>query len=116
MKFLGYTLHANPQRQVVTYYKCVRDFMATRIEGLNEKDAVSTLSMFYPLDVIRGVVAEFNSPAKIISYQGQLNCWNCGKCRFSSQCLYPPMERVYKILKEQHAASGIDQNDLKKLL
>jgi ribosomal protein S12 methylthiotransferase accessory factor len=115
-KFLGYTLHANPQRQVVTYYKCVRDFLASRIEGLNEKDAVSILSMFYPLDVIRGVVAEFNSPAKIISYQGQLNCWNCGKCRFSSQCLYPPMERVYKLLKEQYAGSGIDQNELKNLM
>jgi ribosomal protein S12 methylthiotransferase accessory factor len=115
-KFLGYTQHANPQRQVVTYYKCVRDFMATRIEGLNEKDAVSTLSMFYPLDVIRGVVAEFNSPAKIISYQGQLNCWNCGKCRFSNQCLYPPMEQVYRVLKEKHATSGINQNDLKNLI
>lgn len=115
-RFLDYTMHTNPPRQVVTYYKCVRDFMASRIGGLNEKDAVSTLSMFYPLEVIRGVVAEFNSPAKILSYQGQLNCWQCEKCRFSNQCLYPPMERVYKLLKEQYAASGIDQNQLKTLL
>lgn len=115
-KFLSYTQHAKPQRQVITYYKCVRDFLASRIEGLAEKDAVSTLGMFYPQEVIRGVVDEFNSPAKIVSYQGQLNCWNCEKCRFFSQCLYPPMERVYKMLKERYAASRIDQNDLKKLL
>ncbi|WP_371380252.1 YcaO-like family protein [Sporomusa aerivorans] len=115
-KFWGYTQHANPQRQVITYYKCVRDFLATKIKGLAEKDAVSTLSVFYPMEVIQGVVAEFNSPAKIISYQGQLNCWNCENCLFSSQCLYPPMERVYEILKERYAASGIDQNDLKKLM
>jgi ribosomal protein S12 methylthiotransferase accessory factor len=115
-KFWGYTQHANPQRQVTTYYKCVRDFLAAKIKGLAEKDAVSTLSMFYPMEVIRGVVAEFNSPAKIISYQGQLNCWNCENCRFSSQCLYPPMERVYKMFKERYAANEIDQNDLKKLI
>lgn len=115
-KFLSHTQHTNPQRQVITYYKCVRDFLASRLAGLAEKDAVSTLSMFYPLEVIRGVVAEFNSPAKIISYQGQLNCWHCEKCRFSSQCLYPPMERVYKMLKERYAASRIDQNDLKALV
>ncbi|CUH97206.1 hypothetical protein P22_3333 [Propionispora sp. 2/2-37] len=115
-KFWGYTQQANPQRQVTTYYKCVRDFLATKIKGLAKKNAVSTLSVFYPMEVIQGVVAEFNSPAKIISYQGQLNCWNCENCQFSSQCLYPPMERVYKMLKERYAASGIDQNDLKKLM
>lgn len=115
-KFLGYIQHTNPQRQVITYYKCVRDFLASKIKGLAEKDVVSTLSVFYPKEVIQGVVAEFNSPMKIISYQGQLNCWNCENCQFSSQCLYPPMERVYKILKEQYAASKIDQNDLKKLI
>lgn len=115
-KFLSYTQQANPQPQVITYYKCVRDFLASKIKGFTEKDSVSTLSVFYPMEVIQGVVAEFSSPAKIISYQGQLNCWNCENCRFSGQCLYPPMERVYKILKERYAASGIDQNDLKKLM
>lgn len=115
-KFLSYIQHTNPQRQVITYYKCVRDFLASKIKGLAEKDAVNTLSVFYPKEVIQGVVAEFNSPAKVIRYQGQLNCWNCENCQFSSQCLYPSMERVYKILKEQYAASGIDQNNLKKLL
>lgn len=115
-KFLSYIQGANPQRQVLTYYKCVRDFLASRLEGLAENDAIGTLSMFYSQEVIRGVVAEFSSPKKIISYQGQLNCWNCKECRFINQCLYPPMERVYKILKERYAASGIDQNNLKQLL
>jgi len=109
-----------PQRnfppQVVTYYKCVRDYLGTRLDGLNEKEVVSTLSMFYSLDIIRGVIAEFNSPAKIISYQGQINCWNCAKCRFSGQCLYPPMEQVYKLLKDEYAASSIDQRNLTGLL
>jgi ribosomal protein S12 methylthiotransferase accessory factor len=115
-KFLGYTQHNNPQPQVIAYYKCVRDFLATKIKKLTEEEAVSTLSVFYPMEVIQGVAAEFNSPAKIISYQGQLNCWNCKNCRFSGQCLYPPMERVYKMLKERYSASGIDQNKLKKLI
>lgn len=115
-KFLNYIQHTNPQRQVITYYKCVRDFLASKIKGLAEKDAVNTLSVFYPKEVIQGVVAEFSSPAKVISYQGHLNCWNCENCQFSGQCLYPSMERVYKILKEQYAASGIDQSNLKNLL
>ncbi|MDR3560659.1 MAG: YcaO-like family protein [Negativicutes bacterium] len=116
-RFLDRMQHsASPNHSVLTYYKCVRDYLATRVEDLSERDAVNVLSMFYPLDVIRGVVAEFNSPPKIISYQGQLNCWKCEKCRFAKQCMYPEMEKVYKILKEQYAASGIDQSKLKDLV
>ncbi len=115
-KFLSYAQRANPQRQVLTYYKCVRDFLASRLEGLAENEAISTLSMFYPQEVIREVVIEFSSPAEIISYQGQLNCFDCEKCQFLKQCLYPPMEGIYKILKERYASGGIDQNNLKELV
>jgi ribosomal protein S12 methylthiotransferase accessory factor len=107
---------ASLPQSVVTYYKCVRDYLATRMGGLSEKDAVSTLGLFYSMDIIRGVIAEFNSPAKTLSYLGQLNCWNCEKCRFSGQCLYPPMERVYKRLKECQTASNLDQKKLINLL
>ncbi|MBP2642739.1 MAG: hypothetical protein H6Q67_626 [Firmicutes bacterium] len=115
-QFLQHIQSRNAQQGVVTYYKCVRDYFGTRLAGLREREAVSILSMFYSLDVIRGVIAEFGSPPKIISYQGRLNCWDCERCPFSAKCLYKPMEQVYKILKEQYAASGIDQTHLKDLV
>jgi ribosomal protein S12 methylthiotransferase accessory factor len=115
-QFLHSVLPTVPHRGVITYYKCVRDYLGTKIDGLSEKDAISLLSTFYSLEVIHGVVSEFNTPTKIISYQGQLNCWNCKACRFSEACLYPRMEYVYKIFKDQYAANPVDQKILKDLL
>jgi len=114
-EFLLFTQQHTSHQGIITYYKCVRDYLGTMLDGLSEKQAVSTLSMFYSHDVIHGVVNEFGSPSKIFS-QGHLGCWNCKHCRFSGQCLYPSMEQVYKLLKDRYAACNINQTHLKELI
>lgn len=89
----------------VTYYKCVRDYIGTHVDGLATDDAFAMLATFYPLDIVQGVINEFGNPQNILSYLGQLNCWNCSECPFNKQCLYQSTEKVYLLLKEQYAAN-----------
>lgn len=114
--FLQYNIPGPGNKAVMTYYKCVRDYLGTRLDGMAEQEAASLLAAFYPAGVVKGVFSEFGDPQRIISYQGQLHCWQCDTCRFKDQCLYEPTERAYKIFKERYAVSCIDQNNLKKLL
>lgn len=99
----------------LTYYKCVRDYIGTRIDGLEEKDSIAILSVFYPPQTVYGVINDFSDPQQIFKY-GLINCWNCDTCEFKKCCSYDEMEKVYKVIKDKRAASNIDQNNLKQLV
>jgi ribosomal protein S12 methylthiotransferase accessory factor len=106
----------NPSRAVLTYYKCVRDYLGAKVDGLSGKQIMELLSAFYPIEVIKGVQTEFQNPRDILYYLGRLNCWHCDKCQFWGGCLYQPTEKVYFILKEENARAKINQQELAKLI
>lgn len=109
IKFL-YKNEANAQEQgTLSYYRCVRDYIGTRIDGLDVMTAANILSRFYPLNIIQGVIAEFSNNKIITSYLGQLSCWECEKCPLQRQCKYCETERIYKVLKEQMIKNPINQ-------
>jgi len=115
-KYLKYIQPNSYNKGIFTYYKCVRDYIGTRIEDLEENDVINVLKTFYPLDMINAVLNEFKNPEQIFNLYGQLNCWNCNKCAFKTHCSYASVEKVYKALKDRYASSNINQIDLKKLL
>lgn len=81
-------------------------------KGLTDGDIAAALGGFYPAEVIAGAVREFSDPAAAFAGEGSPRCWNCGTCPFAAGCLYKPMERVYKIMKERYARAGITQAGL----
>ncbi len=106
----------NAQEQgAMPYYRCVRDYIGTRIDGLEATAAASMLSKFYPLNIVQGVIAEFGNHKIVTSYLGQLTCWECEKCPIQKQCRYHETEKVYRVLKEQIVKNPIDQATLNRL-
>ncbi|WP_176461851.1 YcaO-like family protein [Anaeromicrobium sediminis] len=99
-----------------TYYKCARDYVGTKIDGLDEEDTIKRLSTFYPVSIIYGVIGDFGNPEKILSRYGQMECWNCKECDLREHCLYEEMEKVYKRLKDKYVENPINQNKLKETL
>jgi ribosomal protein S12 methylthiotransferase accessory factor len=100
----------------ITYYKCVRDYIGTRVDDLGEIEAIEILGTFYPLPMIRQVIAEFGNPEQIFNSYGQLQCWNCETCHLKSSCLYSSVEKIYKEIKERYASNPIDQKQITKRL
>ncbi|HMM22898.1 MAG TPA: YcaO-like family protein [Selenomonadales bacterium] len=115
-RFVENTGQSSPPASVLTYYRCVRDYLGTCSDGLPEEAAVDLLNIFYPLDVVGGVIAEFAEPEQVLTSQGNLSCWNCADCRFRYRCQYTAMERVFMLLKDRYAVSGIEQKRLTELV
>ncbi|MCT4595895.1 MAG: YcaO-like family protein [Anaeromicrobium sp.] len=100
----------------MTYYKCARDYIGTRIDDLNEEDAINRLSTFYPVPIIHGVIADFGNREEILRKYGEIECWNCKECKLRTHCSYGEMEKVYRKLKDKYEENPIDQNGLKEKL
>lgn len=98
-------------QNIYTFYKCVKDYLGTRIDNLNEQDTYANLSTFYPLVMIQEVIKQFVSPEQIFSF-GEINCWNCDSCQLKQLCMYISEENVYRKLKEKYAQSNINQSHL----
>ncbi|VBB06293.1 Hypothetical protein LUCI_1522 [Lucifera butyrica] len=114
-RFLENNKNNNPSNpSVVTYYKCVRDYIATRTEKLNDEEALDILSTFYPPNIVHGVISEFGNQTTILSYLGQLNCWNCNSCPYKEHCSYLPTEKAYRKLKESYAQNPLNQIHLSR--
>lgn len=113
-KFLKDDLAVNRSAQV--YYKCVRDYLGTQVDKLNEKEAVNILQTCYPQEIVQGVIREFGDSGRFTTDFLHLKCWHCAKCPWERNCLYCSTENVYKKLKEQYAIHSPDQNMLKGLL
>lgn len=108
-RFVSFTRQGSRPGGVVTYYRCVADYLNARATSRTDGEIAATLALFYPADVVEGVTREFGDPEKLDSYQGNLNCFDCAACSFRSACLHRATERVYLLLKDRQAASPIDQ-------
>jgi ribosomal protein S12 methylthiotransferase accessory factor len=98
------------------YYKCVHEFLEARAAGRPPGEIAATLRLFYPEDVVRGVLGEFADSRPILHYQGNLPCFACGECSFRNHCLHPAGENVYRALKDRYAVAAIDQAALRNLM
>lgn len=112
-KYLKYVQINSYNKGMVTYYRCVRDYIGTRIDNLSEKDTIVVLSKFYPTMMIKEVMTQFKNEKEIFRRYGQLKCWNCNKCDVKGACTYPYVEKVYKTLKDRYVLSKINQKDIK---
>lgn len=115
-KYLRYIQSTQNNNNLVTYYRCVKDYIGTRIDQLSESETFESLSVFYPPEVIQGVINEFGNQELLLSYLGQFNCWNCDSCHFQIACLYKGIEKVYRILKDNYVANKVDQDHLRLTL
>lgn len=110
-------IEPNPYNQMErVYYKCARDYIGTKIDRVDEQDAIAHLNTMYPLPMIHGVINDFGQPKEILSKYGEIQCWNCEACKLKEHCLYQEVEKVYKALKDRYAVNPIDQNRLKESL
>lgn len=116
-KFIKYLKIISPKNKIeITFYKCVRDYIGTIIDGLNRNQAIDTLKQFYPLNIINGVINDIGDSELILNRYGELQCWNCHECKLQSNCLNHETERIYKSLKEKYASNPIFQENLKNIL
>lgn len=102
--------------QQLAYYKCARDYIGTMIDNLEYNEAVNFLGKFYPTNIIKAVITDFDDPDHIVSRYGHFSCWNCDKCKLNFTCSYRNVENIYIKMKEQYSIAGINQVNLANLL
>lgn len=99
-----------------TYYKCVRDYIAARTDGLNEIEIRKSLELFYEADVLEQVILELKNPAEIFDWYGYLNCWNCDECDYNDYCNYKKIEKIHLKIKDMYFENPINQFENRKLI
>lgn len=112
-KYLKYVQINSYNKEMITYYKCVRDYIGTRMDSLSEMDTIIVLSKFYPTMMIKEIMTQLKNEKEIFRRYGQLKCWKCNKCDVKEACTYPYVEKIYKTLKDRYALSKINQKDIK---
>lgn len=116
-KFIKYLKFKSPKNKIeIVFYKCVRDYIGTLIDGLNKCQAIDELKQFYPMNIINGVINDIGDCELILNKYGELKCWNCCDCKLKNHCINHITDRIYKTLKEKYASSPIEQGNLKNLL
>lgn len=118
-RFLHRTKHMQSEmfdRGLFSFYKCVRDYLGTRADGLVEGDAINLLSAIYSPTMVQGVISEFSDVGRFLDTFGYLPCWQCDNCNYSQRCSYKRHEKVYATLKERYVSNPIDQTTLTKLM
>lgn len=100
---------------MLTYYKCLRDYLGARADEIPESTILGMLGAFYPRATVTGVIEEIGDPESIFKH-GVIQCFQCETCGLSLHCPYQETERVFRTLKGRYAESNIRQADLVKLL
>lgn len=94
---------------MLTYYKCIRDCLAAKVNYLSDIEIKNLLSTFYTKDMIQGIISELGNPDNIFKdYTGI----NCNKCSYKSNCKYIETERIYKLLKDRYSTANINNNNI----
>lgn len=101
---------------MLMYYKCLRDYLVARTDGLWESEIIEMLGDFYPLHTITGICEELGNSGLIFTKYELIKCFECDSCQLKNHCPYKETERVFKAIKERYAASDIKQEDLTVLL
>ncbi|MBV7273213.1 YcaO-like family protein [Clostridiaceae bacterium UIB06] len=93
------------------YYKCIRDYIGTKIDNLNLKEAKEYLGIFYDESILASVIEELADPSEIFDWCGDLNCFNCSDCDFNKTCYYSELEELHIKIKDIHSKNCINQLD-----
>ncbi len=100
---------------MVTYYKCLRDYLATRSDGLCQSQITDIFGAFYPIHMITGIMDELGKGENVFSKHGLIQCFNCKACKLKQNCPYEETEKIFKIIKEKYSESIVDQEGLAEL-
>lgn len=111
-KYLSYVKTDSYNDNIQTYYKCVRDYIGTRIDNLSENSILDILCKFYPDMMVKEIMMIFNNEKNIFTQYGQIKCWNCKDCDFKNVCMYPLIEKIYKNLKDKYLMNQINQRNI----
>ncbi|MCT4660367.1 MAG: YcaO-like family protein [Tissierellales bacterium] len=101
--------------ETLTWYKCIRDYMGTRIKEEPKDDALEVMKLFYEEELISSVVKYIDNPEKLFKNYSKISCWDCEKCNFSSYCNYKELEEVHLRIKKIYSKNMINQFSLKDL-
>lgn len=96
---------------MLTYYKCLRDYLAARADEIPESMIIDILGAFYPLATVTGIMDDIGNPETIFKH-GFIQCFHCETCQLKSHCPHQETEKVFRTLKERYAMSPIKQDDL----
>ncbi|QVK17570.1 YcaO-like family protein [Mycoplasmatota bacterium] len=110
--YLSYMIVNKFNHEIYTFYKCVRDYMGTKINHLSKQDCINALAYFYPKNMINDVIEKFNQPDLIFNQFGLLHCWQCDKCPKLNTCSYQNLKQVYMVLKDIYNINFIDQRNI----
>lgn len=115
-RYAHFSREASLPKGVVTFYRCVGEYLAARGTGRTDAEIAATLGLFFPPEVVAGAVAEFSDLADIFARGDAPPCFDCGRCPYRKHCLHPATERVYRLLKDRQAENPIDQKRLAELV
>lgn len=115
-RFLGCIEPNSFNRGMLTYYKCLRDYLGARADGIPKNVILDLIGKFYPLHIVTGIIEEFGSLEAIFKKHDLIKCFECKDCELKIDCLYKETEKVFRIIKDRYAVSKIIQTDLKNLL
>jgi ribosomal protein S12 methylthiotransferase accessory factor len=114
-RYARFSRETSRHKGVVTYYRCVAEYLAARGAGRSGADIAATLGLFYPDEVVAGALREFGDLADVFAREEKPPCFDCRRCRYRAHCLHPATERVYLLLKDRQAENPIDQKKLAEL-
>ncbi|EJO5348005.1 YcaO-like family protein [Clostridium botulinum] len=99
----------NIDNEVSTYYKCIRDYIGTKIDNLSIEKSKEYLSIFYDMNILESVIEELANPNEIFDWFGDLNCFNCSNCDFNETCYYCKLEKIHIKIKDIYSKNCINQ-------
>lgn len=98
--------------QMITYYKCLRDYLAGKTYNQTNQEIKKELSTFYQSKMISGIIHEIGNPDTIFKNYPLISCFHCSNCNLITSCPHLETERVYKLLKEKYAISNLHNESL----
>lgn len=104
-------LEHSGKNESLKYYKCVRDYIGTKIKEDYSDKGLYILELFYGKELLEDIINEFENKEDIFKYYGELNCWECEECPYKDICLYKTLESVHIKLKEKYLQNNINQNE-----
>ena len=90
----------------LTYYKCVRDYIALLAEKKERK--IGILKRIYGDEIVSEVVESIH-PEKALQYYGKFECPQCPSCTVRPYCFYEKIRDIHIRIKNAMVSKNIDQ-------
>ncbi len=92
-----------------SYYRCVRDYIGARADGMADADITQLLNVFYSEKLVDKVISDLRDPGRIFRNFMRVSCYECDHCEFRTHCHYPATKEIILKLKDRYAGNPIDQ-------